>query len=281
MFERFQRSLRLIRTSTRVLNADGELLFLPILSGIVSAIVGGLLFWQAFGLGVFEQVKDGGSAAGLYAWLFVFYVIEYFIVYFFNTALVGAAVARLNGENPTVGSALRLAASRAGHILGYAIIAATVGMILRIIADRAGFVGKLIAGGAGLAWSIATFLVVPILAVEGIGPLAAIEKSATLLKKTWGENLIGNAGMSIVFAAIGTVLILIIYGGGMLLYTNGAEHAALLLATVVALLFVALIVFAAALAGVYQAAVYYYAVNGEPPEGYEKELLTDAFSKKG
>lgn len=280
MFERFQRSLRLIRTSTRVLNADGELLFLPILSGIVSAIVGGLLFWQAFGLGVFEQVKDGGSAAGLYVWLFGFYVVEYFIVYFFNTALVGAAIARLNGGDPTVGSALRLAASRACHILGYALIAATVGIILRTIADRAGLLGKLIAGGAGLAWSIATFLVVPILAVEGIGPVAAIEKSATLLKKTWGENLIGSAGIAIVFSAIGAVLILVIYGGGTLLYTNGAERAALLLATLAALLFVAVVVFGAALSGVYQAAVYYYAVNGEPPEGFEKDLLTGAFARK-
>ena len=102
-------------------------------------------------------------------WLFVFYVVN-LIVFFFNTALVGAAIERLEGGDPTVASALALARSRIGAILGYAVISATVGVLLRMIAERLGIIGRFIEAGTGLAWTVTTFLVVPVLAAEGIGP---------------------------------------------------------------------------------------------------------------
>ncbi len=105
-----------------------------------------------------------------YAVLFVFYVVQYFVIIFFNTALVGAAIERLEGGDPTVASALTLARSRIGAILGYAVISATVGLLLRMIAERLGIIGRFIEAGAGLAWTVTTFLVVPVLAAEGVGP---------------------------------------------------------------------------------------------------------------
>jgi hypothetical protein len=281
--ERFIRSCRIIRASYKVLDADGELLFLPILSGLVTAVVGGALVYQAYDYGTLDALKEGGEPAslqGLYIWLFVFYVIEYFIIYFFNTALVGAAIARLGGGDPTLASALGLALRRTGPILGYAIISATVGLLLRMIAERVGFIGRLIAGGIGLAWTVATFLVVPVMAAEGLGPMAAIGKSTSLLRESWGENLIGNAGISIVFSSIGAVLILVGYGGGQMLYQNGDEGSAILLAVVCAMLLAAVMILGSALSGVYQAAVYYFAVVGEPPDGFDKGLIRDAFAPK-
>jgi hypothetical protein len=280
--DRFIRSCRIIKASYKVLDADGELLFLPILSGIVTAVAGGALVYHSYATGMFDAVKDGdpGAMQGIYVWMFGFYVVQYFIIYFFNTALVGAAIARLDGRDPTVGSALRLALSRVWQILGYAIIAATVGIILRMIAERVGFIGRLIAGAIGLVWTVATFLVVPVMAAEGVGPFAAIEKSTALLRKTWGENLIGNAGISIVFSGIGALLILVGYGGGMWLYDRGDELAALILALTCAMLFAAVAILGSALGGVYQAAVYYFTVMGEPPEGFDKGLIRDAFAQK-
>jgi hypothetical protein len=284
LVDRFIRSCRIIRASYKVLDADGELLFLPILSGIVTAIVGGALVYQSYALGTFDAFRDGSDPRaamdGLYVWLFGFYVVEYFVIYFFNTALVGAAIVRLGGGDPTVVSALGLAGRRAWQILGYAIISATVGIILRIIAERVGFIGRLIAAGIGLAWTVATFLVVPVMAAEGIGPIAAIEKSTSLLRQSWGENLIGNAGISFVFSAIGAVLVLIGYGGGMWLYTHGDRWPALLLALTCAMLLAAVAILGSALAGVYQAAVYYFTVVGEPPEGFDKGLIRDAFAQR-
>ena len=106
---------------------------------------------------------------------------------------------RLDGGDPTVRDGLRIASSRFVQILGYAAIAATVGLILRIIEERAGFIGRWIAGLLGLAFTVATFLTVPILVSRDIGPMEAVKESAVLLKKTWGENIIGNAGMGLVF----------------------------------------------------------------------------------
>ncbi len=201
---RFERSLLLVRASWNVLCSDGELLVLPLLSGIATIAVVGVFAGLAFQTGAFEALQQGAHElpGSFYAGLFVFYVVQYFIIIFFNTALVGAAIERLEGGDPTVASALTLAQRRIGTILGYAVISATVGVVLRMIAERLGILGRFIEAGAGLAWTVTTFLVVPVLAAEGVGPLEAIGKSGALLRKTWGENLIGNAGISFALSLV-------------------------------------------------------------------------------
>ena len=103
---RFSRSVELIQASARVLRSDKELLILPLLSGVATVIVGGALIWQAVASGAFPPLENGEPSEELsavfYVWLFAFYFVQYFIVIFFNTALVGAAVARLAGGAPPV-----------------------------------------------------------------------------------------------------------------------------------------------------------------------------------
>ncbi len=208
---RIARSWRLIKASTAVLNDDGELLLLPILAGAASLAVGGAMLWQAFDFGTFAGFSEGEATnppASFYAWLFVFYLVQYFIIIFFNTALVGAAIERLDGGDPTIRSALGLAFRRIMPIFGYALVSATIGVLLRLLGERLGIIGRLIAAGAGLGWTVMTFLVVPVLAAEGIDPLEAIQRSAALLRKTWGENLIGSAGISVIMGALGGIVIL-------------------------------------------------------------------------
>lgn len=282
--ERATRSWRLIRASIAVLNSDGELLILPAISGIVTALVVGGFVAQAVSDGTFEALKDGDQSftamQGFYGWLLVVYVVQYFVIIFFNTALVGAALERMDGRDPTVRSALGLALRRIGPIMGYAVISATVGVILRIVADRLGFIGRLIEAGVGIAWTLATFLVVPVLAAEGVGPIEAIEKSGRLLRQSWGENVIGNAGISLVFSAIGTVVILVFLAGGWTVYNGPFQTLGLCMMAVGVMLMLALMLLGAALSAVYAAAVYYYAVVGEPPEGFDRDLIHDAFTPK-
>ncbi len=101
------------------------------------------------------------------------------VIFFCNTALVGAALIRLRGGDPTVADGFRIAASRVGPILGYAFIAATVGMVLRAISERSGFLGRLVVSLVGFAWNLATFLAVPVLVVEDVGPIEAVQRSAS------------------------------------------------------------------------------------------------------
>src|SRR6185437_7963968 len=95
------------------------------------------------------------------------------------------------------------------QIFGYALIAATVGLLLRMIQERLGLIGRLVVGFIGLAWTVATFLVVPVLASKDVGPVDAVKESVELLKRSWGENLIGNGGIGIVFGLLMVLAVLV------------------------------------------------------------------------
>ncbi len=280
---RFERSWLLIKASLEVLRTDNALLILPVLSGLATIMLAVGFIALAAMNGVFTAMQSRSLDAygSFYAWLFCWYVVQYFVVVFFNTALVGAAIALLKGERPTVELALELAVSRIGVILGYAVISATVGVLLHALAERLGVIGRLIEGALGLAWAAATFLVIPILAAEGIGPVQAIERSTVLLRKTWGENLVGNAGISMVMSAISGATAFVGIGGGVLLLKSGylALGAAMLGAAITTLLLVILI--AATLSGIYSAAVYIYATDGQPPAGFDNDMIRAAFTRKG
>lgn len=276
------RSWRLMKAGWDVLRADGELLVLPALSGVATIVLGVAFIGLAFRADIFAELEGGMTELPLsfYAALFLFYVVQYFVIFFFNTALVGAALQRLDGGNPTLGSALNVAASRIGAILGYAVISATVGMVLRIVSERLGIIGRFIEAGAGLAWTVTTFLVVPVLAHEGLGPLAAIGRSGALLRKTWGENLIGTAGISLVLSVAGVIVVVAGVGGGIVLNDAGFAALAPMLIGAAVAIFLFVMIVGSALSGIYAAAVYYYAVVGEPPFGFEPGLIEGAFAKK-
>ncbi len=199
MFTRFSRSWELIKASGAVLRQDKELLLFPFFSAIATLLVSASFIVPLILTGAFERSIAPGDETAYMVFVFLFYLVQYSIIFFFNSALVGAAMIRLDGGDPTVRDGLRIARGRLVQILGYAAIAATVGLILRIIEERAGFIGRWIAGLIGLAFTVATFLTVPILVSRDIGPVEAVKESAALLKKTWGENIIGNAGMGLVF----------------------------------------------------------------------------------
>src|SRR5260221_2999201 len=126
------------------------------------------------------------------------------VIIFCNSALVGAAIMRLRGEEPTLSDGIRMATQNIGGIVGYAAISATVGMVLRSIQSSArskgivGIIVSVVAAGIGFACTIATFLVVPVLVFEKAGPIDVIKRSSQLLKQTWGEQLPGNFAMGTV-----------------------------------------------------------------------------------
>ncbi len=281
MFTRFSRSWELIKASGEVLRQDKELLLFPFFSAIATLLVLATFILPLVMTGALEQVEgQSGDEAAYAVVVFLFYLVQYFIIFFFNSALVGAAMIRLDGGDPTVSDGLRIARSRFVQILGYAAIAATVGLILRMIEERAGFIGRWIVGLLGVAFTVATFLTVPILVSRDVGPVDAVKESAALLKKTWGENIIGNGGMGFVFflfylgvAALGFVLVF------MAASTDSGAVMGLVVA-MIALAFIALALVQAALQGVYSAALYRYATQGNAGEAFSSALLGEAFRPK-
>ena len=280
MFTRFSRSWELIKASGAVLRQDKELLLFPLFSAIATLVVSASFIVPLIVTGAFEQSVAPGSETPYLVFLFLFYLVQYFIIFFFNSALVGAAMIRLDGGDPTVRDGLRIASSRVVQILGYAAIAATVGLILRIIEERAGFIGRWIAGLVGLAFTVATFLTVPILVTREVGPIEAVKESAALLKKTWGENIIGNGGMGFVFFLF--YLGAIVIGGVFIVGAAQTGNIALIVFVIalVVLMVIGLALVQAALQGVYSAALYRYATEGNAGESFSSSLLGEAFRPK-
>lgn len=280
MFEKFAHSWSLVKASASVLRSDKELLLFPLLSGISCILVAATFLVPAFFSGMIENIDGDGMSAASYVFLFAFYVVQYFVIIFFNSALIGAAMIRLDGGDPTVADGFRIAISKLPTILGYAVIAATVGLILRALEERAGFIGRIVIGFIGLAWTVTSFLVVPVLVSQDIGPVDAVKRSAELLKKTWGQNLIGTAGIGLVFG-IGIAIFAVIAFGLIMLAVSSGSVAVIVTAltvSVVALLMV--VVIQAALQGIYAAALYRYATEGEAGEGFDSSMVAAAFTAK-
>jgi hypothetical protein len=276
--ERFRRSWDLARASWAVLRADRELLLFPLMSFLaLVAILIAFAIPIGLAVGFSGQQLDENSTVG-FVLGFLFYVVAYTVMFFFNTGLVGAAMIRLEGGDPTVSDGLRIASSRLPAIVGYAVIAATVGMILRAISERAGFIGAIIIGFIGLAWSVLTFLVVPVLVVEKVGPVDAVKRSGALLRKTWGEQIIGGAGIGLVFGLM-SFLAIIIGVAVVVAFAAISWQLALLgvIATVLAVGAISLV--GAALSGIYTASLYRYATTGDAG-AFGTEAMTAAFKAK-
>jgi hypothetical protein len=252
------------------------------MSAVALFLVVGSFVIPMAALGGFASAAAPEPGAGMSLVALAFYVVAYFIGLFFNTALVGAAMIRLDGGDPTVRDGLRIAWSRVGRILGYACIAATVGLLLQALEERVGWVGRIVVGLIGVAWTLATFLVVPILVTRDVGPVDAVKESATLLKETWGENIIGSVGLGLVFGLAYFALAV----AGILAIALGiqAQVAALALTAVLLALaaFVLLATLHSTMQGVYSAALYRHATHaGAPAQGFPPELLQQAFRPKG
>jgi Family of unknown function (DUF6159) len=282
MFQRLSNSWELVKASAAVLRADKELVVFPIVSAVGTLIVTATFAVPLFLAGMFDSMYVDGKGfqpLGM-AVAFLFYLTQYFVIFFANTALVGAAMIRLQGGDPTVSDGFQIALRRIGPIFGYALIAATVGMVLRAIAERAGFIGRIVISLIGLAWNLATYLVVPILAVEDVGPIEAIKRSTALLKHTWGEQFVGNAGLGAVFGLMGFGVILI--GVPLIVLAAMSQSIALLVLAVVVLVLALLVlgIISSALSGIYTAAVYRYAATGEIGGSFNPDLVRAAFRSK-
>lgn len=275
--QRISRGIELVKASFGVLRADKELLIFPVISGIALFLVSIGFLIPMFVAGIID--RDGIGPVG-YIVLFFYYLVTYTIGIFASTAVVGAAMMRLKGQDPTVQDGINIAKSHFADILGYAAISAVVGMILRAIEERSGLIGDIVVGIIGAVWSIATFLVVPVMIVEGLGPVEAIKRSASLLKQTWGEQIVGNFSIGIVFMLLFmTVLI-----PGIILLMVAASISivlAVLVGILLAIAVAALIAMQSAISGIFTAAVYLYATNTVPTNPYfSQDMLQSAFVPK-
>ena len=266
--KRISRALRFMKQSWALLMQDKELLVLPLLSGVAMLAV---LASFIFGLCLHrEGTLDTMTETQLGLMSFGFYVVSYAVAFFFQAALVAGACQRLAGGDPTLSSALGAAGRRIGPILMWAIVAATVGTILRAIQERSELVGKIVAGLLGSAWSLLTFFMVPVLVMEADGVGSSMKRSASLFKKTWGETLTGSLGFGLLGFLLALPITLVAFLVGQIHPLAGVALGVLLLALLSVLM--------SALQGMFVATLYRYATDGDVPEGYSTKQMEAVFA---
>ncbi|WP_069132173.1 DUF6159 family protein [Rhodohalobacter halophilus] len=201
---RFSATWSLMKSSLLILLEDKKMLLFPIFSGICTLAIGltfivPIVFQQ--GLNIFGFL-DALPEAMMFITIFMFYLLTYFVMIFFNSGAVLYAIKHIKGEQPTFGDVFQQLRDRIGHILGWTAIAATVGLIINTIENQSDWVGKIVAGLIGLSWTVTSFMVIPVLIVEQKGPIEALKESAGMLKKSWGEQLIGHFSFGLIFTAL-------------------------------------------------------------------------------
>lgn len=279
---RMQRSWALAKSSWAVLKSERGLLWLPVLSFIGSVIVVGifaLAVWATLGKDTGAQGDTEYSANVVtYVLGFCTYVGVALVQTFFLAALCAGANERLQGRDTTLGTALGVAQSRLHRILPWALVSATVSIIIDAVEERFGFLGRIIAGLIGAAWNVVTFLTVPIIVFEDVGPVTALKRSGQLLKQTWGENLMAQIGLGvvglIVFLPGILVIALGVMAGDVLVTIPLIAIAAMYLAIAASIV--------SALSGIYRTALYRFAVDGQVPPAFASTDMEHAFgARKG
>ncbi len=201
---RFSATWSLMKSSLTVLLEDKKMLLFPIFSGICTLVVGltfilPIVFTGGIrSLGMFETMPGWM----MFITIFLFYYVNYFVIIFFNSGAVLYSIKHIRGEKPTFSEVFDELRDRLSHLLGWTAIAATIGFIINSIENQSDFIGKLVAGLIGLSWTVTSFLVIPVLVIEQKGPVESLKESAGMLKKSWGEQLIGHFSFGLIFAAL-------------------------------------------------------------------------------
>lgn len=281
---KFSRSWELVKQSFAILRSDKELVLFPIFSAVACLCVTVLIIGGSI-LSVLPSFRAAtlagerwqpSQAPFIYLAIFVLYVANYFVIVFFNVALVSVANSRLSGGTWTFRDGIELAWTRKGTILQWALVAATVGMILRMIEERLGLIGRFVLKLVGIAWTLACYFVVPVLAFEDLTPIDAVKRSARLFRDTWGEKVAGGFSLGLVF------FVLALPGFGVwiaAMILGGVKGLAIGLILMV-LYFVILSVVSSAVQGIFNAALYRYACFKQIPPAFSPELITSAWTPK-
>ena len=272
-FDRLSNGWTLAMNSFKVLKANKQLIIFPFLSGISLVLIMGSFFVAILGANGwnFDNMENIGTI-GYYLILLGFYVINYFVVVFFNMALIHCTRLYFRGEEVSINAGLRFSLSRIGTIFSWALFAGTVGTILRIIQEESGIIGKIITGILGVVWSIATFFVVPVIAYEDLGPIAAFKRSAQMMKQKWGESL----GATFSFGIIQFIAIIILMIPCFFIGATIHPFAGVALAILGAFLITA--IFSAAQT-IFVSAVYHN-ITDEPVKHFNQQMIDGLFQKK-
>lgn len=284
----FTRSWKITQLTFRVINQDRELIWFALLAFIFSTLFTVAMVVPSV---LPTLMEEGVSQDSLQIFQYIIIFLTYFglafIATFFNVCVVYTTKVRFEGGNATFGQSMSFAFTKLGLIFKWSLLSATVGLILKVLdnlASRLGKGGQIVAsiliGLVGMAWSIVSIFVVPVLVYEGLGPIDAVKKSTQVIRKTWGESLIRHFGLGLIQFFV-FVLIIVLSFGLTYVLANAFEVIGLLIGIGVGALLMLLagLIFSVANT-IFNTALYVYANKSLVPTGFDEETVKDAFAKK-
>jgi Family of unknown function (DUF6159) len=271
---RIKRGWALTKKSWALLNGHRELIRFPLYGGIATVLLGIVLL----GPGAFFLDKHSYGAAIPFIVIGI-YVLSVVGTYF-SVGLAAAADRIFRGEaNVTVADGLAVSRSHFSAICGWAALSTAVGLVIGLLEEQGGIFGDIAGRLVGTAWSLVTFLAVPVIAIEGTGPLVTLKRSAALFKARWGQQITGNlaiGGAVFLFGLLPAAALIVV---GFVIWPSSGFVGAVLIVIGALVLCVALLI-SKALGGIFGVALYRYALDGEVVGGFTQEDLESAVRPK-
>ncbi|HTT95669.1 MAG TPA: DUF6159 family protein [Solirubrobacterales bacterium] len=271
--KRIRRGWALTKKSWALLNGHRELVRFPLYGGIATIVLG-LVF---LGPGAFA-LDQHTYGVGIPLIVIGIYVLSVVGIYF-SVGLAACADLIFRGGDATVGDGIAVANSRFSQICGWAALSTAIALVIGLLENQGGAIGDIAGRLIGMAWSLITFLSVPVIAIEGTGPIETLKRSGALFKQRWGQQITGNV-------AIGGIVFLLAFLPGALLIVAGivvwpsTGFAGALLVVIGALIVCVALLISKALSGVFGVALYRYALDGEVLGGFSQEDLESAVKQK-
>ncbi len=270
---RIKRGWALTKKSWALLNGHRELIRFPLYGAVATT----LLAIVTLGPGLY--LLDQDSLAGAIPLLVIGIYVLSVVGFYFSVGLAACADMIFRGQEATVADGLAVARSRFGQILGWAALSTAISVLMGVLENQGGIFGQIAARLVGMAWSLVTFLAVPVIAIEGTGAFETLKRSASMFRERWGQQITGNIAIGAAIFLIGVLPAAILIVAGSLLWSSASFLGALLVIVGALVLAIAMLI-SRALSGIFGVALYRYALDGEVVGGFTQEELESAVKMK-
>jgi hypothetical protein len=271
---RIKRGWGLTKKSWGLLNEHRSLIRFP-LYGAVATLLPAIVFLGP-GLYLFDKDELAGAIPLIVLGVYALSIIGFY----FSVALAACADMIFRGQEATVADGLAVARSRFAQICGWAAVNTAISAVMGVLENQGGIGGQIAARLVGMAWSLVTFLAVPVIAIEGTGPLETLKRSASIFRSRWGQQITGNiaiGGAVFLFGILPGALLIAI---GVALWSSASFLGALFVVVGALVLAIALLI-SKALSGIFGVALYRYALDGEAVGGFTQEEMESVVKTKG
>jgi hypothetical protein len=270
---RIRRGWALTKKSWGLLNEHRSLIRFPLYGAVATTLLA--IVFLGPGLYLLDQDELGGAIPLLVIGVYVLSVVGFY----FSVALAACADMIFRGQEATVADGLAVARQRFSQICGWAAVSTAISVLMGVLENQGGIGGQIAARLVGMAWSLVTFLAVPVIAIEGTGPFQTLKRSAAMFRQRWGQQITGNIAIGAAIFLIGVLPAALLIVAGVVLWSSASFLGALLVVIGALVLAIAMLI-SRALSGIFGVALYRYALDGEAVGGFTVEELESAVKRK-